>query len=138
MLELIHDAASSDVIEQHGQALRLAPRLTRPPIYIGGAAAASLGRTVRYGDGWMPVGLGPDELAPHARTLQTMAREAGRPPLEVVLMKTLPLADPPAAFAMAQAYADAGVTHLVHTQGVADERAFADMVEVLCTTLQSS
>ncbi len=138
ILDLIHAAARDDVVEQHGQALILRPRLQRPPIYIGGAPASSLTRAVRYGDGWMPVGLMPDELAPHVRTLQTLAQEAGRSPLEVVHMKTLPLADPPAAIALAQAYAEAGVTHLVHTQGVADETAFAMMVDALCTQVQSA
>ena len=75
------------------------------------------------------------QLAPIAE-LQRLAAAAGRQPLAVVHMKTLPLADLPAAVAMAQAYAAAGVTHLVHTQGVQDEREFGEVVDALCGRIQ--
>jgi hypothetical protein len=41
---------------------------------------------------------------------------AGRPPLEVIAMKTLPLADLPRAVDYARQFRDVGVTHHVHTQ----------------------
>lgn len=118
--------------------MQLQPRLERPPIFIGGAAEAALARAVRHGDGWMPVGLSPAHLAPHVIALQALAAEAGRPPLEVVHMKTPSLADPPAALALAQAYAAVGVTHLVHTLGVTDAAAFAAMVDTLCEQVHAS
>ena len=46
------------------------------------------------GDGWMPVGFSPSDLKPHIAELQRLATIAGRPPLAVVQMKTLPLEDP--------------------------------------------
>jgi alkanesulfonate monooxygenase SsuD/methylene tetrahydromethanopterin reductase-like flavin-dependent oxidoreductase (luciferase family) len=132
MLSLIEIASRSDTVVMNDQALVLKPRLPRPRIFIGGAPAVALDRAVRYGDGWMPVGMTPGELAPHVEELQSRAREAGRPAMEIVLMKTLPLNDPPAALELASAYARAGVTHLVHTQGVADPREFATVVDRLC------
>lgn len=135
-LALIRSAAQSDVVISNGEALVVKPRLVCPPIYIGGAPAAAIARAVRLGDGWMPVGLSPSELKPHVAELQRLAAAAGRPRMEVIHMKTLPLADPPAALALAQAYAEAGVTQLVHTQGARDHKEFATMVEVLCGKIQ--
>jgi len=132
VLALIDVAARSDIVVSNGQALVLKPRLQRPRVYIGGGPDVSLGRAVRYGDGWMPVGMTPGELAPHVEELQRLASDAGRPAMEVVLMKTLPLNDPPAALALARAYAEVGVTHLVHTQGVPDASEFAAVVDSLC------
>ena len=135
-LEFLREAASSEVVTSNGERLLLKPQLVCPPIYIGGAAATAIPRAVRLGDGWMPVGALPAALAPQIAELQRLAASAGRAPLAVVQMKTLPLADPPAAIEMANAYAAAGVTHLVHTQGVCDEREFGQMVEVLCGKIQ--
>jgi probable F420-dependent oxidoreductase len=129
-------AAADGVVAVNGVDLVMQPRVRCPPIYIGGAPAPALPRVVRLGDGWMPVGMLPDALAPHVADLQQRAADAGRAPLEVVMMKTLPLADPPAALALAQAYREAGVTHLVHTQGVRDEREFGSVVDILCGALQ--
>ena len=125
-------ATESDVLTSHGTPLVIKPKLQRPPIYIGGAAATAIPRAVRYDDGWMPVGLSPSELQPHVAELQRVAMIGGLSPLEVVHMKTLPLNDPPAARELACAYAEAGVTHLVHTQGVKDEREFATVVDSIC------
>lgn len=84
----------------------------------------------------MPVGFSPTELKPHIAELQRLAASEGRSALEVVHMKSLPLDDPPAALAMAAAYAEVGVTHLVHPQGVKDEKEFGTMVDTLCTGIQ--
>lgn len=131
-LDFLATATESDILTSHGTPLVIKPRLQRPPIYIGGAPATAIPRAIRYGDGWMPVGLAPAELQPHIAELQRFATIAGRSPLEVVHMKTLPLEDPPAARDLARAYAEAGVTRLVHTQGVQDEREFATIVDSIC------
>ena len=55
--------------------------------------------------------------------------EAGRGPLEVVAMKTLPLNDRAAAIDLAAAYRDAGVSHLVHTQGYDSPAQYAEIVQ---------
>ena len=60
-----------------------------------------------------------------------MCREAGRPALEVVAMKTLPIDDPPKAIDYALQFADAGVGHLVHTQGYEDAAEYQRNVEIL-------
>lgn len=136
VLTMLRASANSEIISTNGVDLVVKPQLDCPPILIGGAAATAIPRAVRLGDGWMPVGTAPDALKPQVEDLQRQAAAAGRAPLAVVHMKTLPLQDLPAAVAMAQAYAAAGVTHLVHTQGVRDEAEYAGVVNTLCEHIQ--
>ena len=60
--------------------------------------------------------------------MQAQAADAGRGPMEAVAMKTLPLDDMAAAQDLAGAYRDAGVTHLVHTQGYDSPAQYAEVV----------
>jgi probable F420-dependent oxidoreductase len=129
MIDFLRECASADVVEQHGQPFLLKPRLNCPPIYIGGSAKIAIPRAVRCGDGWMPVGSLPAELAPQIAEMHQRGADAGRRGLEVVAMKTLPLENMAAAIEMAQGYRDAGVTHLVHTQAYASPQQYAEVVD---------
>ncbi|MGR8918407.1 MAG: TIGR03619 family F420-dependent LLM class oxidoreductase [Gammaproteobacteria bacterium] len=128
-LEFLRASAADPLVEANGQPLVLKPALPLPPIYVGGSAKVAIPRAVRLGDGWMPVGATPAELAPDVATLQAQAADAGRSPLEVVQMKTLPLDDAAAAADLACAYREAGVTHLVHTQGYDSPAHYAEVVD---------
>lgn len=138
VLEVLHAAARDGVVERHGQLLRLEPRPPLPPIYVGGGAAAAIPRALARGDGWMPVGLAPAALAAPIADLAARTRDAGREPLAVVAMKTLPLEDPAAAAALARAYRDVGVTQLVHTQGYDSPAHYAEVVEQVDRELRSA
>lgn len=127
-LAFLNATAENPLIEANGQPLLLNPPLPRPPVYIGGKAEVAIPRALEYGDGWMPVSMSPDELAPHIADMNARAAEAGKGPMETVAMKTLPIDDLAAAQDLAAAYRDAGVTHLVHTQGYASPAEFADVV----------
>ncbi len=129
MIDFLRECAASELVEQNGQPFLLKPKLVCPPIYVGGGPAVAIPRTVRCGDGWMPVGLSPQDLAPHVTDLRQRAADAGRSDLEVVAMKTLPLAERAAAIELTQAYRDAGVTHLVHTQGYDSPAQYAEIVQ---------
>lgn len=128
MIDFLRGCEESELIEQHGQPFLLSPKLNCPPIYVGGSPAIAIPRTIRCGDGWMPVAMSPEELAPHIAELHQRGADAGRENLEVAAMKTLPLEEPAAAIAMAQAYRDVGVTHLVHTQGYDSPAQYAEIV----------
>ena len=130
-LDFLHECFEHDIIEPHGQPLRFAPRPTRPTFLIGGSPHIAIPRAVARGDGWMPVGIDPEALVGHIRALEDQAREAGSGPMESVAMKTLPLDKPAQAIAIAQAYRDAGVTELVHTQGVSNPEEYCRVVEFL-------
>jgi probable F420-dependent oxidoreductase len=51
-----------------------------PPIWIGGKSRAALRRVARLGDGWLPIGLTPEEIATGGRVLRRLCEEAGRDP----------------------------------------------------------
>lgn len=116
-LAVLHRCFENDVVEVNGQPITFQPRPARPPFYVGGKPPYALRRAVRFGDGWIPAGIEPDALKPGIVRLQELCKEAGRAPLEVIAMKTLPLTDLPKAVDYARQFRDAGVTHLVHTQG---------------------
>lgn len=128
-LAFLRASAESSVVEANGQAIKLEPALPLPPIYVGGKAEVAIPRAVRLGDGWMPVSALPAELEPDIKRMADAAAAAGRGPLETVAMKTLPLDDRNAACDMACAYRDAGVTHLVHTQGYDSPAQYAEIVD---------
>jgi len=98
---------------------------------VGGAPPHALRRAVRFGDGWIPAGVEPADLKSGIEQLHEMSAEAGRPPLEVIAMKTLPIEDPSKAVAYARQFLDVGVTHLVHTQGYASVTEYRHNLKIL-------
>ena len=130
-LELFHRCFEKDVVEVNGQPIRFQPRPPRPPFYIGGAPPHALRRAVRYGDGWLPAGIEPAALRPAIGELREMASAAGRPMPEVIAMKTLPLDDVERAAAYAREFQEAGVRHLVHTQGHESPAAYRRTIAIL-------
>ena len=64
VLTFLHEAFENDVVTQHDQPFIFSPRPARPPIIVGGAAPHAIKRAVSFGDGWMPMGLTPEVLAP--------------------------------------------------------------------------
>src|SRR5256885_2224231 len=83
-------------------------RISPPRPSACGSASA------RWGDGWMPMTADPASLAAPIAELRRTFADAGKPPPIVVVLTSLPLADPPAAAARARAFTDAGATGLVH------------------------
>ncbi len=130
-LAFLHRCFAADEIETNGQRFLFLPRPARPPIFIGGALPYALHRTVRFGDGWMPMGGDPDGLRAAIASLREAAAAAARPTPEVALVTSLPLDDIGAATARAHAFAEAGVTRLIHGWRYPDARAFARAAEVI-------
>jgi alkanesulfonate monooxygenase SsuD/methylene tetrahydromethanopterin reductase-like flavin-dependent oxidoreductase (luciferase family) len=135
-LEFFNQCFASDEVELNGQRFLFLPRPTRPLIFVGGAAPHALKRTVRFGDGWMPMGGDPDALRSPIERLRELAATAGRPVPEVALVTTLPLDDPPHAAERARAFAAVGVTRLIHASRYADVVAFATAADRLTTCVQ--
>jgi probable F420-dependent oxidoreductase len=115
---------AGDVIEANGQPFLFRPRPPRPPIFVGGAPPHAFARAIRFGDGWMPMGIEPEKLRAPIAELQRLAAEIGRPVQEVVAMGRLPLEDAPRAAEQLAALAQIGVTRLVHAERYADATAF--------------
>ena len=94
-------------------------------------AKVAFSRTIRFAQGWMPVSISPEELAPKVVELKNQAKIAGRGEIEIIAMKTLPLDDIESAKKMAVAYKDAGATQLVHTQGYETVAHYQEIIEKL-------
>jgi probable F420-dependent oxidoreductase len=54
-----------------------------PPIWVGGNSLPALRRVARYGQGWLPLGLSPQQIAEKLPVLRRVCEEAGRNPDEI-------------------------------------------------------
>jgi probable F420-dependent oxidoreductase len=112
-----------------GQWVRFPPVLCRPrpvqrptpPVILGGMGPNALKRVAAWGDGWMPIGISPDDLAGARRELDRLARERGRDPQRISI--TVMIGAPPGMEATAldmlpprellQRYAEQGASRVV-------------------------
>jgi probable F420-dependent oxidoreductase len=105
----------------------------RIPIWLGGAADATLRRVARSADGWLP-STGPGQRATEAmQRLASYARDAGREPGQIGIEPQLSLARVPPADrpGFAARWAALGATHLtINTMG-AGLRSVTDHVAAL-------
>lgn len=107
------DRDQKDVVEANGQAFLFKPKPAKPPIYVGGSAPHALKRAVRYGDGWLPMGLSPERLAADIETYQKLTEAAGKPPGRVTIMRGLPLDDAVQSRDLLAQYEEIGVERFV-------------------------
>ncbi len=138
-LAFIRRCFEGDEVEANGQPFLFLPRPTCPPIYIGGGAPQALERTVRFGDGWLPMGGDPKKLAPAIRELHDRASAARRTqPPEVKLMTALRLDSREAAQEQLAAFAEAGVTSVIHALRYDTIGEFEAVVENLAPLVAST
>lgn len=136
-LAFLNESFASDTHDVNGAQVILRPVPKRPRIYIGGNPGNALPehsfrRAVQFrAEGWIPSSIPAEELVEPIRELAKRYADAGLGAPEIVAMKTLPLEDPNAAIAQALAFADAGVTHLVHTGPYDGPDGFAKRLEGL-------
>ena len=135
-LDFLRRCFAADEVSAHGQRFLFRPRPPAPPIFVGGAPPHALARAVRFGDGWMPMGDDPAQLAPAIVELGRRAREAGRGPLEVACLVPLRMDEPPERTgSRLRALQGAGVTRVIAAPGrypdaVAFRRAAARLAEL--------
>lgn len=128
----------SVVVEgQRLEGLRALPVPVQPrvPLLYGlKVSSANARRIARLGDGWTPVGVGPDEVREGVALLRAAYAEAGRDPSTLVVRVPLPpvldefgRADVKRTFEPAESYVAAGATRLAvgfnHRLGSLDEAA---------------
>jgi probable F420-dependent oxidoreductase len=132
-LAFLRRCFAGDEVTENGQPFLFRPRPPAPPIYVGGGPPHALERTVRFGDGWMPIGADPAQLAGPIGELGRRAREAGRPPLAVVCMVPTRGEEPAEAMAdRLRALRDSGVTHVIAALGrYPDAGAYRGIAEKL-------
>src|SRR4030095_13682673 len=71
-LAFFNQCFAADVVEAHGQPFLFLPRPEKPPVLVGGRAPHALQRAARFGDGWMPMGLKPQDAAAARRAYRTV------------------------------------------------------------------
>ena len=92
-----------------------------PPVILGGMGPNAIKRVAAWGDGWMPIGLPPDNLVAARAEIDRLARESGRDPRAISLTVMIgappggeePMLDMMPPREMVRAYADAGVERVV-------------------------
>ena len=136
-LELFGRWFAEDETEANGQPFLFLPRPERPPIYVGGASEAALRRAARYGDGWMPMGSDPEQLAPGVARLRELEKEHGRERLDIVAMGGLPLGDPERARDQLGQLAELGVTRFAIGGRYADADEFRGLAESLRKVIEA-
>ena len=105
--------AEDDVVVEHGQPFLFRPRPPAPPIFVGGSGRHALERTVRYGDGWMPMQSDPAKLAPDIARLRELAEAAGREAPEILCLGGIALDEPERGAEQLARLAEVGVTRLI-------------------------
>ncbi len=116
-IEAMKEIWTKDEAEYHGEFVDFDPiwawpkPITKPhpPILVGGAGANTLSRVVRYGDGWMPIGLRTSGLKERIADLNRMAEQAGRGPIPVTIFGASPKEE------VLQSYAEMGIERILFT-----------------------
>jgi probable F420-dependent oxidoreductase len=129
-IEVLRALWSEPVVTFHGrwhhiEAAGINPLPVRRsiPIWLGGSADATLRRTARLGDGWMPQFPPDDRARDMVERLRTYAREAGRDPAAIGIEARLDLdqthGDEGAWKRFAEGWRTLGATHLtIETMGL--------------------
>jgi len=112
-LEFIHACFADDQVDVNDQRFLFRPRPARPPIFVGGEGEHAIRRALAYGDGWIPIGKEPPELAPLISDYRERAAAAGKPTPEVVTFSQVDSDNPQEAQARVNAFAEAGVDRLI-------------------------
>ena len=110
-LEFFGDCFNNDIVTANGQEFLFKPRPARPPIYIGGAAPHAIERTLKYGDGWLPMG-SLEKLEPEIAAFRSRAADEGHPG-EVVTFATLDESGEGANRKIVEAHKRAGITRMI-------------------------
>ena len=122
------ETSSFDGEWKHYTDMRMFPKAARErdgariPIIVGGNAPASVRRAAELGDGWHPIRMTTDELAPAVAAYQQRCADFGRTPGEVTLRLMGEMPDEAAI----SAYADAGLDELLLSVPAADVDGLLD------------
>ena len=90
-----------------------------PPVLLGGMARNVFRRIVRWGDGWMPNRVTPDDISAGRRTLNELAEEAERDPASI----SISVFGQPADRALIEELFSAGADRVMIRVETADEDA---------------
>ena len=106
-----------------------------PPVLLGGNAKNVLKRVVRWGDGWLPIRLSPEEIVQSKQKLLELCDAEGRDPETIqITMHSIP-----ADKQLISRFADAGVNRvLVGVSSVTPQDIFEELEQIAKTILGSN
>jgi len=134
-LDLLHRGFANAEVEANGQRFLFDPRPERPPVYVGGHGEHALRRTVRFGDGWMPMTSDPAKLRPAAERLRALADAAGVPVPGIVAFGGVDLDDRERAGDRLDELAACGVVRFIQAVRYDDVAGYRRHVEHLAALL---
>ena len=137
-LAFIRRCFAHDEVAANGQPFLFRPRPPRPPIYVGGAAPHALRRAAAYGDGWLPIGMNPEELPAARAEYAEICAAAGRPAGDIVVMGNLPVSDTGAAAERLHDFREGGARRFVFAGRYAGEREFRSRLDALLAAKESA
>jgi len=112
-LEFFNRCFAADVVEAHGQPFLFLPRPQKPLVLVGGREPHALRRAARFGDGWIPMGLKPQDVAAARDRYREATDAVGKPHGTITVMTGLPLHDRAKLRSALNAYRTAGIDRLV-------------------------
>lgn len=130
-LAFFEQCFAQDEVEAKGQPMLFRPRPPKPPLFVGGAAPYATRRAVRFGGGWMPMGIDPEKLRAPVASFREESAAAGNPNPDVVLATGLDVSDPAHGAAQARAFQEIGVTRIVQGGRYPNAKAFLETAEGL-------
>ncbi|KAA2252163.1 LLM class flavin-dependent oxidoreductase [Solihabitans fulvus] len=105
-------AGRASVLED-GLEVTLAPGSAMPPVLVAGTGPKAMRRAAAHGDGWIPIGLSPDEVAAGVTELAGLAAARGRTGPRATVVAPALDTDPGRAAAQLSAYAAAGAERVI-------------------------
>lgn len=111
-----------------------------PPVLLGGRAPRILPRIVEWADGWIPIGVTPEEVAEARESLDEMAEAAGRDPASIditVVGVGRPSSDVEAGETLAR-YEQCGADRVVISVDHAGESESLAQLEAIARTVKDS
>ena len=136
-LAFVRDCFGHDEVTANGQPFLFRPRPACPPIYIGGAAPHALQRAAKYGDGWFPTGMTPDQLPEVRAQYAEFCAAEGRSVGEITVMGRLPSNDAGAGGQYLADFAEAGASRFVLSGRYADISEYRRNLDVLVAAAQA-
>jgi probable F420-dependent oxidoreductase len=117
-LNVLHTLFAHDVTGYEGKHVSFspfvfAPRPKRPPIWIGGQGPKALERTLRFGEGYYPIGLKPEDLSPVRAYFQEEAEKRKRAVPELIVGGMIREGNPASMIDRISAYREAGASYYV-------------------------
>ena len=134
-LEVVHQLFDNDVSSYNGSHIKFpefvfAPRPARPPIWVGGAGPKAIERTIKWGDGYYPIGLQSGELSQVAAHLREESERHGRSMPDLIVGGMIREGSPEPMIDRISAMQEAGANYYVLGLGrYADSATFRSGIE---------